>query len=208
MQYNKDLGLLFPYVRFFNASPQGGSLDFYIGNTLVAAGIRFGSFTPYIKLSTGPVAYKMTRAGRKEDVVQKIIMQQNVGDVYTLCAAGKADNPQFMTIDENAEKINMDYGHLRICNLSPEDGGFDVYASDNKILGDINFKEVSRYMEIRPETYDFSVYKNQKKVLNCGRLKLKSGKFNTLYIIGLESEIPYLTDVFSIDASSYNGFYL
>lgn len=208
MDYSKNLGLLFPYIRFFNASPQGGSLDFYIGNTLVAAGIRFGSFTPYIKTSTGPVTYKMTRAGRKDETIQKIIMQQNVGDVYTLCVTGKADNPEFMVLDENAPKINMDYGHLRVCNLSPGDGGIDVYANDNRILGDIRFKEVSRYMEIRPDRYNFSLNKNKKMVHDCGRLLLKSGKFNTIYIIGLENEIPNITDVFSADASGCSGFYL
>lgn len=208
MDYSKDLGLLFSYIRFFNASPQGGSLDFYIGNTLVAAGIRFGSFTPYIKTSTGPVSYKMTRAGKKDEIIQKIMMQQNVGEVYTLCATGKADNPQFMALDENAPKINMDYGHLRVCSLSPGDEGFDVYANDNRILGDIRFKEVSRYMEIRPDSYNFSLYRNKKMVYDCGSLMLKKGKFYTIYIIGLEDEIPHISCSFSTDASGYNGFYL
>lgn len=203
-----DRGFLFPYIRFFNASPQGGSLDFYIGNTLVAAGIKFGTFTSYMKTSTIPITYKATRSGRKDEVVQTIVIGQSIGEVHSLCVVGKPDKPEFMAIEETTRRDNMEYGHLRICNLSPGENGFDVYANENRILGDINFKEISRYMEIRPQTYEMSLWNKEKRILNLGRLNMRQGKFNTLYITGLENEIPYISHVFSTDAASYSGFYL
>ena len=39
-------------------------------------------------------------------------------------------------------------------------------------------------------------------------VNLKPKKFNTVYIIGLENEIPNISCVFTTDAESYNGFYL
>jgi len=210
MDMNKfnNTGFLFPYVRFFNASPHGGSMDFYIGNTLVGAGIKYGSFTGYIKTMSSPVTYKAARSGRKDDIIHKITLSQKVGDVCTLCVTNKADKAEFMIIDEICEKNNMDYGHIRICNLSPENAGLDIYADQRKILGDINFKEISRYMAIRPQSYEISVWKNEKRILNCHSLDMRQGKFNTLYIIGLLDEVPKISNVFSVDAASYNGFYL
>ena len=203
-----DRGFLFPYIRFLNASPQGGSLDFYIGNTLVAAGIKFGTFTSYMKTSTAPVTYKATRAGKKDDVVQTVVICQNIGEVRSLCVVNKADKPEFMAIEEPTLRNNMEYGHLRICNFSPDKRGFDVYANETRILGDVNFKEISRYMEIRPQSYEISLWHKEKRILNCGKLNMKHGKFNTLYITGLENENPYLSHILSTDAASYSGFYL
>ena len=160
MEGLKDNGFLFPYIRFFNASMHGGKMDFYIGNTMVAASIGFGQYTGYMKCKTGPQSYKVTREGKKDDVIEKIIIEQNVGEVTTLCMTGKADNPQIFVINEPTDKNNITYGHLRICNLCPEKISFDVYANNKKILGDIGYREISKYMEMHGAEYDFTVFDN------------------------------------------------
>lgn len=203
-----DMGFLFPYVRFFNASPQGGSLDFYIGNTLVAAGIKFGSFTDYIKLSPAPANIKVTSAGIKTDVVCSTTLTQKTGEVCTVCVTGKPTEREIFTVEEPNNKTNMEYGHIRICNLVVGDSAYDIYASGNTILQDIGYKEISRYIEIIPGVYEISVIKKQKTVSNCPDFKFKPGKFNTVYIIGTKNEIPHITQVITTDAASYSGFYL
>ncbi len=202
------MNLLYPYVRFFNASPQGGKKDFYIGNTLVASGVGFGEVTPYIKTVTPSVFCKCIQHGFKNEGINKLSLNQHTGDVHTVCLVGKADKPELMAISENAVKDHPEYGHLRICNLSPEGGGFDVFAGGTKILGDVQYKEISRYMEIRPEEYELTLMKNKKTVSSCGKTSLKPGKFNTVYIIGMEKENPEISGVFTVDKCSYRGFYL
>ena len=204
----EDMGFLFPYIRFFNASPQGGSLDFYVGNTLVAAGIKFGSFTDYIKTSTAPTIFKATRAGIKTEKVCDITYTQKTGNVATLCVAGKPDKCEFAIMEEPTLKTNMEYGHIRICNLCPEEDAFDILANDKMILGDIGFKEISKYMEIQPNEYEIKLITTEKKVLNCGHFSFRPSKFNTLYILGLKNEIPLISIKMTKDAGSYSGFYL
>lgn len=205
---DETMNLLYPYIRFFNTSPHGGACDFYIGNTLAVSKLGFGCLSPYMKVLSGNTMYKAAPGGRKGENSPRLIMSQKIGEVYTLCLIGKPNEPKFMAIKENTPRVNLEYGHLRICNLSPECGGFDVYADDNKILGDIKYGEISRYMEIRPSDYEISLVKNKKTAVNCGRFNLKPKKFNTVYIIGLENEIPNISCVFTTDAESYNGFYL
>ncbi len=202
------MNLLYPYIRFFNASPQGGSCSFYTGNSLAISGLKFGKLSPYIRVKSGNTMYKASPGGIKSEKDPKLILPQRPGEVYTLCLIGKPNEPKFMAIKESYDKINMEYGHLRICNLSPENCGFDIYANGNKILGDINYTEISRYMEIRPEKYEISIIRNKKTAINCGIYDLKPKKFNTVYIIGLENEIPQTEGIFTIDSNSYNGFYL
>lgn len=208
MKPNTDSGFLFSYIRFINLSPQGGSLDFYVGNTLVGAGIKFGSYTNYIKTATGPQVYKVTRCGRKDEVVEKIVFSQNIGDVHSLCVAGMADEASFIPVAEPTSRQNTDYGHLRICNFAPGSTRFDVWADDEMILGDIEYKNVSRYMEICPKSYRLSLFENKKRVAELGSFEPKKSKYTTLYIAGLKNEMPHLLGVFTLDAASFNGFYL
>ena len=86
----------------------------------------------------------------------------------------------------------------------------DVYANKYQILGDINFLEISKYISIIPDTYEFTIRDDdsERTILNCGRQSIKSGKFNTLYIIGRINSNPSLRCVFSIDAMNYDGEYL
>lgn len=202
-----DSGFLFPYIRFFNASPQGGSIDFYIGNTLVAAGIGFGHFTSFIKAGSGMQFYKATRAGRKDEVIADIALRQNIGEVHSLCVVGKADKPEFTAIEEPCEKRDTNYSNFRVCNLSPEETSFDVFANDSMILGDIKYKEVSDYMQMVPDNYEIAFSQNKKRV-PAGMHTMKQDRFGTLYIIGLTDEQPFLRGEITIDAGSYGGFYL
>ena len=204
----ENIGFLFPYVRFFNALPQGGSADFYIGNNLVAAGIKFGAFTNYIKLCTTPTSFKVTRSGIKTEKFCDTTLAIKTGNVKTLCMLGKPNTPELTIIDEPTIKNNMSYGHLRICNLTTEDLIFDIYANGSMILGDVNYKDISKYIEIVPGEYELDIKSDKKKVFNCGRIKINPGKFNTIYIIGLETENPFINAVITTDAASYSGFYL
>ena len=199
---------LFSYIRFMNFSPQGGSIDFYIGNTLVCAGIKFGSYSPYIKTASGPQVYKATRSSKKDEVIEKITLCQDVGKVHSLCVCGMADEARFLSIEEPTPPAMKDYGNLRICNFSPQSKSFDIWANREKILEDINYKEQSVYMKIKPGIYSFSLEDDGSKTTKLGEYEIKPDKANTLYIIGTKNEMPHLSGIFTLDAASYRGFYL
>ena len=99
------------------------------------------------------------------------------------------------------------FGNLRVCNLSPDIYNADVYANKYKILGDLDYLGISKYMCIIPDTYDFSIKeaKGDKTILNCGHQRIEKGGFNTIYLIGRINSNPSLRCVFSVDAMTYNG---
>ena len=144
----KNCGFLFSYIRFMNFSPHGGSADFYIGNTLVCAGLKYGSYSPYIKTASGPQVYKATRCGRKDEIINKITLCQNVGEVHNLCLCGKADNAAFYAVKEPKEALDKEYGNLRICNLSLGTDKLNIWANDEMIVGDMEYKDISKYLKI------------------------------------------------------------
>lgn len=203
-----DSGFLFSYIRFMNFSPHGGSADFYIGNTLVCAGIKYGSYSQYIKTSSGPQVYKATRCGRKDEITDKITLCQNVGEVHNLCLCGKADNAAFYAVNEPKEALDKEYGNLRICNLSLGTDKVNLWVNGEMIIGDMEYKNISKYLKILPGKYEIKIGDNKSHSFSLGKYDLNADKYNTLYITGIKNEMPHLAGILTLDAASYDGFYL
>lgn len=201
---------LYPYVRFFNASPDLQNADFYIGNSLAASKIGFGSFSPYIKVSKGQQQIKITSPGNKNDVLATLNLNFNDGEVYTVAAVNDNSNVIAYGINEPTERENLNYGHIRVCHLSPNAGEIDIVANEYDILDEINYLELSRYIEITPGKYDFKIKSSEtdETVLNVSSQNMRQAIFNTLYIIGLNGGQPSLRGILSVDAASYTGYYL
>ena len=201
---------LYPYVRFFNAVPNNQNADFYIGNALVASNITFGKFSPYIKVTKGRQNFIVTKSGNKNDVLATLTLNFDDGEVYTIAAVTDDGKVLAYGINEPTERNNLEYGHVRICHLSPDLGKADVVANQYKILGDIDYLELSKYICISPGRYDFNIKRSgeEKSVLNVSAQTMRPGIYNTLYIIGLADGTPNIRGVLSIDAASYNGYYL
>lgn len=201
---------LYPYVRFFNADPNLSSVDFYMGNSLLASNINFGSFSPYLKVAKGRQEFRITEKGNKNNVIATLTLNFNDGEVYTVAAATDGVKTIAYGIAEPTDRENLNYGHLRVCHLSPNAGKVDVTANGYTILGDIDYLEVSNYITIAPGRYDIKLNKSgtDETVLNVSSQTMRAGVYNTLYIIGLAGGEPSLRAVLTIDAASYTGYYL
>lgn len=198
-----------PYVRFFNADAYGRSMDFFVNGKPVAENIAFGQFTGYMSVPEGMVNMTVSCIGCTADN-GGISIAFDLSSVYTVAAVNIGDEVSLYGIKEIFDTDSQSMAHLRVCNLSVDVEEADIYANKYQILGDINFLEISRYISIIPDTYEFTVKDgdSEKTLLSCGRQTLKSGKFNTLYIIGRINSNPSLRCVFSTDAMSYSGEYL
>lgn len=201
---------LYPYVRFLNTLPDSGGFDFYKGNTLIAAGLPFGAFSSYIKAETGPQIFKVTKSGNKNSVCAQLAIDLKVGSVYSICAMEEPGGMALYAINEPTERESLQYGHIRICNLSKFCKAADVWANDECIVSDIRYLEVSKYLATIPGKYTIKVKSSDDSsvFLTIPSQIVSQGKYNSLYILGGKSESPEPLGVFTIDAASYNGYYL
>lgn len=197
-----------PYVRFFNADAYGRNMNYYVNGKSVAENIPFGQFTGFMSVPEGIVNITVSCIGNKDGAGIDISFDKS--SVYTVAAVNIGDEISLYGIKENFPENSRSMGHIRVCNLSVDVLEADVYANNFQILGDIDFLEISRYINIIPDTYEITVKdeETEKTVLNCGNQTLKSGKYNTLYIIGRINSNPSLRCVLSVDAMSYEGKYL
>ena len=198
-----------PYVRFFNADAYGRNMDFLVNGKPVAENISFGQFTGYMSVPEGMVTMTASCIGSAPDN-EGISISFDLSSVYTVAAVNIGNEVSLFGIKEIFDTDSQSMAHLRVCNLSVDIEEADIYAGKYQILGDIDFLEISRYIGIIPDTYELTVKDDDKGkiLLNCGKQTLKSGKYNTLYIIGRINSNPSLRCAFSVDAMSYDGKYL
>ena len=195
-----------PYVRFFNADAYGRDVSFYYNGKPVAENLKFGQFSGYIPVEPGTGDFTVSCLNCKRDAeVLKLNLSNST--VYTIASVNIGEDISLYGIRENFEGNNPSMGNLRVCNLSMDISDGDVYANRYKIIGDLDYLEISKYLSMIPDTYEFTIKspKSDNVLLHCGKQVVKAGKYNTLYLIGRANSNPSLSCVFSIDAMSYEG---
>lgn len=201
---------LSPYVRFVNACPAVKEADFYYGNTLVAHELGFGCFTRYEKVSAGVQEFRITKAGKKDEVIASIKVPFGQGEVYTIALVHSDGGSMAYAIIEPTERSDTQYGHLRVCHLSPNLSQLDISLNGHDILGAIDYLEISRYICVSPGKYEIRINTSADGVLKLVMPNqfIKEGNYNTLYITGLSNDTPCLMGILTVDAASYTGYYL
>ncbi len=191
------------YVRFFNADCMGRSCTFYV-NGENEQKLSFGEFSRYIKID-GDSATLGIQSNGESTVCSTLVLDFSVCSVYTVAAVCIGGNVCLYAIREILGEPDRSSANLRVCSLSPDVSEDDLYAGRYKIIGDIDYLEVSKYIKMVPDTYDFSVKNNKEIVLGIGKQNLSVGKYNTFYIIGRKNQKPDIRCIVSVDAMSYNG---
>lgn len=197
----------YPYVRFLNAYQ--GSIDFYVNGEKYENTLNFGDFSKYVKVNEG-INELYAKSNSNGEQLSSITIDFDKNRVYTVAIVSIAGEPSLYGIYEPYERDNVSMGHLRICNLSPNLTKPDIYAGKYKILGDIDYLEISKYIPIIPDRYDFTVKEanSDKVLLNGGVQTIRPGIYNTMYLAGNYDNRPELTALISVDAASYDGMYL
>lgn len=204
-------GFIYPYARFLNASSDMGTVNFFINDQQAFTDFPFGEISGYKQIPSGNVTFRAVWKNGGDNIIYTLNANILDGDVLTLALAGEEGTRTLIRINDITERNNYNAANLRIANLVSDFDGFDIYANGFPILDDIEFPEVSDYIFLRPETYEFTIRAEgtDDVILNTGNQVLKAGKFYTLYIIGnARNDGMPVKALFATDAMSYSGQYL
>lgn len=191
------------FVRFFNADCMGRKISFYIDGKLALSDVEFGCFGEYLKMDGESKTFGITCSGCNEEKCSTLTLTFEHSSVYTIVAVCVGSDVCLYGIREVFNQKNKSGANLRICNLSPDISGDDLYANRYKIIGDMEYLEVSKYIKLVPDTYDFTVKDGKQIKYNIGNQTLPKGKYNTFYFIGKLNSEPGLKCIVSVDAMSY-----
>ena len=193
------------YVRFFNADCYGRNVTFYTNGEISAENVGFGEFSRYVPVPDTTASFSMSCLNCNQGQCSKLEIAFDNSPVYTVAAVCIADEICLYGIREIYGEPNRSGANLRVCNLSPDITGYDLYANRYELIGDMDYLEVSKYVAMVPDTYDFAVKDDKNIVFNIGRQTLQKGKYNTFYLIGKVNSNPAMACIVSIDAMSYDG---
>ena len=202
---------LYPYVRFLNASPDKGSVSFYVNDKEFAKDFPFGQISGYGQIPTGDVVFRAVWNDGGENIIYTLQADIENGDVLTFALAGEQGRRTLTRFNDIVDKNNYKAANLRIANLVSDFEGFDVFANGFPILEDIEFLDISNYILLKPNLYRFKIFASgtDNLILDTGNQDLQARKYYTLFIIGTaENEGEPIKTVFAVDASSYDGKYL
>lgn len=193
------------YVRFLNADCYGRNISFYTNGKISAENIPFGEASRYIPVDG--VSASFTLSCMNCDVSECTGLELNFDNtpVYTVAAVCIADSVCLYGIREIFGETSPNTANMRVCNLSPDISGDDLYANRYKLIGDMDYLEISKYISLIPDTYDFTVRDDDEIRFNIGKQTLHKGKYNTFYLMGRLGSEPSMRCIVSVDAMSYDG---
>ncbi len=193
------------YVRFFNADCNGHNISFYTNGKMSAENLSFGQFSRYMPMDTSTATFTLSCLDCNTEQCAGLKLNFDNSPVYTVVAVCIADDTCLYGIREMFGEPSRSTANLRVCNLSPDISGDDLYANRYSLIEDIDYLEISKYLPMIPDTYDFSVRNGKEILFNIGKQTLQKGKYNTFYLIGKLSGQPAMKCIVSVDAMSYDG---
>lgn len=194
------------YLRVLHASPKSPAVDVYINDMLKFKNLNYGVFTDYIEVITGNYNVKIYAAGTKTSPVLSKNLFVPPGKIYTVAAIGLLPNIDLLPIPENKIMNQHNMVHVKFAHLSPNAGAVDVVLPDGKILfKNISYKEFTDYIKVPAGTYTLEVRPTGTKTtaLYVPNVKLKAGRFYTVYAVGLVNGTPGIQALIPLDGSSY-----
>lgn len=194
------------YVRALHASPDAPAVDIYVNDRLVARGLRYREFTSYVPIAGGLYNIKVYPAGTNANPVINKNVNIPPNSIFTVAATGMLKDIDLTLIPEPPVKKQPYDTFLRFVQLSPNAQNVDLYLSNgNRLFTDVEYKEITDYIPIRPGVYEFQVKPTgtQNVILTVPNANLRQGNVYSIYMIGLQNGNPSLQVLIPLDGSTY-----
>ncbi len=194
------------YIRLLHAVPNAPAVDIYANGSPIARNLSYRQFTEYLAVPGTSYNITVFPAGQTVNPILSTIINIPVGSIFTIAAVGIPSSITLLPIEE--PRINIPAGNLmlRFVNLSPNAPAVDVeIQGGNIIFGNITYTGITQYIPINPGTYTFSlkISGTGQRILYVPNIRLESGRFYTIYAIGVVAGTPPLQVLIPLDGNTY-----
>lgn len=189
-------------VRVFHAAPQAPAVDIYTNGILTFSNVSYKDFTKYNYLLSGTHTIDLYVTGTTETPVLSQILQIPTEEMFTLSITGNLDNLSILPIQESIdEEPSNEYSVVRVAHLSPDAPAVDITINGDVLFTDIEFREVSDYVDVNVGSYNISVVDSSNGDIALQlSVQLNADRIYTIYIIG---DPPNLGAIQSVDGNTY-----
>lgn len=195
-QYLENSSPPWGYIRVLNAVTNAPNVDVYANETLVFNDLTFGGYTPYLPLPEGRYKIDVYVAGAINDPIMTNNLTNNEGAYLTIGLTGTLDDAAMVGIVDADMPVDSGKSMIRFAHLSPNAPAVDLTLQNgNVIFDDISFREITSYIDVLPMNYALQVRGagTTAVVLTVPNVDPQTGKYYTIYAIGLVADEPELS---------------
>jgi hypothetical protein len=194
------------FIRVLHASPDAPGVDVYANTNLIAKNLKYGEFTPYLKVPSGQCIIKVFPTGTFQTPLISTTILLIPNAIYTIAAIGQLANIGLLPIRDSRITVNSTKTNVRFVHLSPNAPAVDITLPDGTVLfPNVGYKGVTGYIPVNPGTYTLEARLAGTKtvVLSVPNVILKPGLNISIYAVGLAGGKPGLEVLIPLDGSSY-----
>lgn len=198
------------YFRVFNAIIGSPALDIYVNELLLAANLKYGEFSRYLKFMPGEYRVTAYPSGNQKKAILEtnIVIGKNL--VYTGALTGQINNIEDLSIlmipDEKVNQFMNGMSAVKVINLIPGSVSYDLVAEDGTVLfSDIKYGDISIDVAIPSGRYKLYLRKkgDDKNLLTVPSIDFAPRMYYKLFIIGEHDETPKIEMIIPEDGLNY-----
>lgn len=185
-------------VRVLHASPDASGVDVYVNGQKALSNVTYKQSSEYLTVPAGQYQIDVYPAGKTDQPVVSKNVGVEVGNMYTVAAAGTVDSLRLIAAIDN-QSISSGKARVRFWHLSPNAPAVDIAVKGGDVLfRNVPFGKATRYMTLPPTTTDLEVRiagTNQVAKTIAG-VKLEPNQAYTAIAVGLAGKQPPLEAIF------------
>jgi hypothetical protein len=182
------------FVRFVNAMPisempNGAAVDIFAGEQKVFPEVKPGAVMPYREIPQGLTTIRARRTGRDTDASlaeEKEMLRD--GRYATILLRPTIDRKlaDMTILKDHTWTPDPGKAKVRVVHAIAGMSDVDVYSQGKKLLGGVDFKDESRYVQVDPVTADLVLkrHNDQQTIATVSNLQLLADKAYTVLLLG------------------------
>ena len=194
------------YVRVIHTVPDAPNVDIYANETMIVEDLAYGEYTEYLAIPEGEYKISVYATGTTDAPVVTNMLNVEPNKVLTVAAVGMLNDIGLLAIRDVDDPEDTQKSMIRFLHLSPNAPAVDITLPDGTVVfDDVSFKQITPYRDVTPMNYTLEVRPagSSDVVLSVPGVDLESGKYYTVYAIGLVGEEPGLEALLIQDGVFY-----
>jgi hypothetical protein len=194
------------YIRVLHSSPDAPAVDVYTNGNLIARGLSYRQFTPYLPVPPGNYQVEVFRAGTNQNPLVSTAVTVPSRSIATVAATGMLNDLSLFTVPDLPTAKQPGKVNIRFVHLSPNTPRVDItLPNGTKIFSNVGYRETTPYLPVDPGNYTLEarLAGTSQVALYVPNINLRPDRFYTVYAIGLSSGNPPLQVLIPLDGNSY-----
>ena len=173
-------------VRVLHAVVEGDVFDIHLNGSPFANNVRFTEFTPYLYVPRGRYMVEVFLRDEKENPIVTGVVDVTSCELMTIAIAGENDKSiEILPIEEEMTIPTGNQARARFIYLVPNGRTVDIVLDNQTVLEDVKYKDVTKYTDIDPKTYQVDVLLNENgQLIRQIRVTINPGRVYSFYALG------------------------